>query len=175
VNLSAHQFKRDKLVEEIMQVVAQEGTDPSRLYLEITEGTAAEQPDRAFEMMTRLREQGPRIALDDFGTGYSSLSYLKRFPIDTLKIDKSFIDGLPENPDDAAIATSVITMARSLGMKVVAEGVEDERQAMFLRAQHCDEVQGFLYGKPARMATNLLKAGPLRRNPTAAAPVGETD
>ena len=161
VNLSAHQFKIDHLVSDIMRYIVEAGADPSRLVVEITEGTAAEHPERAFEMMTKLREHGIRIALDDFGTGYSSMSYLKRFPIDTLKLDRTFIKGLPESQDDAAIATTVINMAKSLGMKVVAEGVEDERQAMFLRLQQCDEVQGFLYGKPmpARNATLLLKAG----------------
>ncbi|MBN2344234.1 MAG: EAL domain-containing protein [Deltaproteobacteria bacterium] len=161
VNVSAHQFKLDHLVSDIMRYIVEAGADPSRLFVEITEGTAAEHPERAFEMMTKLKEHGIRIALDDFGTGYSSMSYLKRFPIDTLKLDRTFIMGLPENQDDAAIATTVINMAKSLGMKVVAEGVEDERQAMFLRLQKCDEVQGFLYGKPMpeRNATLLLKAG----------------
>lgn len=161
VNVSAHQFKLDHLVSDIMRYIVEAGADPTRLFVEITEGTAAESPERAFEMMSKLREHGIRIALDDFGTGYSSMSYLKRFPIDTLKLDRTFIMGLPENQDDAAIATTVINMAKSLGMKVVAEGVEDERQAMFLRLQKCDEVQGFLYGKPMphRNATLLLKAG----------------
>jgi diguanylate cyclase (GGDEF)-like protein len=161
VNLSAHQFQNEHLVADIMRNIVEAGADPSRLFIEITEGTAAEHPERAFEMMNKLREHGIRIALDDFGTGYSSMSYLKRFPIDTLKLDRSFIKGLPESQDDAAIATTVINMARSLGMKVVAEGVEDERQAMFLRLQQCDEVQGFLYGKPMPVhnATLLLKAG----------------
>ena len=166
VNLSAHQFKIDHLVSDIMRNIVEAGADPTRLFIEITEGTAAEHPERAFEMMTRLREHGIRIALDDFGTGYSSMSYLKRFPIDTLKLDRTFIKGLPESQDDAAIATTVINMAKSLGMKVVAEGVEDERQAMFLRLQNCDEVQGFLYGKPmpAKNATLLLKAGARVKN-----------
>lgn len=168
VNVSAHQFKLDHLVSDVMRYIVEAGADPARLFVEITEGTAAEQPERAFEMMTKLREHGIRIALDDFGTGYSSMSYLKRFPIDTLKLDRTFIMGLPENQDDAAIATTVINMAKSLGMKVVAEGVEDERQAMFLRLQKCDEVQGFLYGKPmpARNATSLLKAGSRARKDT---------
>jgi diguanylate cyclase (GGDEF)-like protein len=166
VNLSAHQFQNEHLVADIMRNIVEAGADPSRLFIEITEGTAAEHPERAFEMMSKLREHGIRIALDDFGTGYSSMSYLKRFPIDTLKLDRSFIKGLPESQDDAAIATTVINMARSLGMKVVAEGVEDERQAMFLRLQQCDEVQGFLYGKPmpVRNATLLLKAGARIKN-----------
>ncbi|MBN2718694.1 MAG: bifunctional diguanylate cyclase/phosphodiesterase [Deltaproteobacteria bacterium] len=166
VNISAHQFKVDHLVSDIMRNIVEAGADPTRLFIEITEGTAAEHPERAFDMMTRLREHGIRIALDDFGTGYSSMSYLKRFPIDTLKLDRTFIKGLPESQDDAAIATTVINMAKSLGMKVVAEGVEDERQAMFLRLQKCDEVQGFLYGKPmpVKNATLLLQAGARVKN-----------
>jgi diguanylate cyclase (GGDEF)-like protein len=164
VNVSAHQFKLNHLVTDIINIITEEKADPYRLFVEITEGTAAESPERAFKMMVKLREHGIRIALDDFGTGYSSMSYLKRFPIDALKIDKSFVDGLPENQEDVAIVTSVITMAQALGMKVVAEGVEDERQAMFLRAQNCDEVQGFLYGKPmpAIKATALLRSGPFQ-------------
>jgi diguanylate cyclase (GGDEF)-like protein len=165
VNVSAHQFKLEDLVSQIMKHITEAGADPRRLFVEITEGTAAESPERAFEMMTKLKSHGIRIALDDFGTGYSSMNYLKKFPIDTLKLDRSFIQGLPENHDDAAIATTVIAMAKSLNMKVVAEGVEHEKQAMFLRAQGCEEVQGFLYGKPmpAQNATNLLKAGPLKK------------
>jgi diguanylate cyclase (GGDEF)-like protein len=161
VNISAYQFKQDSLVKDIITLITEAGADPRRLVVEITEGTAAESPGRAFRMMQELKEHGIRIALDDFGTGYSSMSYLKKFSIDSLKLDKSFIDGLPENQEDAAIATTIINMAKSLGMKVIAEGVENERQAMFLRSRECDEVQGFLYGKPmpAKKATQLLKRG----------------
>ncbi|NLN61846.1 MAG: EAL domain-containing protein [Myxococcales bacterium] len=161
VNVATQQFLVDTLVQDMRSIIETTQADPRRLFIEITEGTAAKNPERAFRMLSDLRDCGIRIALDDFGTGYSSMAYLKRFPIDALKLDRSFISGLPENTDDAAIATSVITMAKSLGMKIVAEGVEHERQAMFLRSMGCDEVQGFLYGHPMpkEQATQVLVHG----------------
>jgi len=161
VNISAQQFQRTDLVPNVMQTLEQAGVHGQRLQLEITEGTAAQDPERAVRTMTALRENHIRLALDDFGTGYSSMSYLKRFPIDTVKIDRSFVSGLPESQDDAAIASSVIAMSHALGLKVVAEGIENERQALFLKSLDCDEVQGFMYGKPmtADRATLLLQQG----------------
>lgn len=161
VNLSVEQFQMNNLVSTVFNIMDEAGVSPERMQLEITEGTAAANPERAVMMLKDLRERGIRVALDDFGTGYSSMSYLKRFPIDALKIDRSFVKDLPESHDDAAIATSVIAMAKSLGMKTVAEGVENERQAMFLKSRGCDEVQGFLYARPmeADRATDILKTG----------------
>jgi diguanylate cyclase (GGDEF)-like protein/PAS domain S-box-containing protein len=161
VNLAAQQFQREGVVQEILALLGDTGIDGRRLMLEITESTAAEDPERAVRTMAELRHHGVRIALDDFGTGYSSMSYLKKFPIDSLKIDRSFVRDLPESHDDAAIASSVVAMSHALGLKVVAEGVENERQAMYLRSIDCDEVQGFLYGRPttAERATALLQQG----------------
>ena len=161
VNLSAHQFKDEDLVPKILHTIATSGINPRRLQLEITEGTAVEDPERAVKMLGDLQEHGIRVALDDFGTGYSSMAYLKRLPIDALKIDRSFVQGLPESQDDATIAKTVIAMSQAMGLKVVAEGVENERQAMFLRSMGCDEVQGYMYGRPmtASDASELLKSG----------------
>jgi len=161
VNLSAHQFEVRDLVRGILSTIDDIGAPAERVQFEITEGTAAANPERAVIMLHELRERGIKVALDDFGTGYSSMAYLKRFPIDALKLDRSFVKDLPESHDDAAIATSIIAMARSLGLKTVAEGVEDERQAMFLKSHGCDEVQGFLYARPMREddATALLRKG----------------
>ncbi|MCK9460402.1 MAG: EAL domain-containing protein [Proteobacteria bacterium] len=161
VNISAHQFQRSDLVPQVLRILKETGVQGQRLQLEITEGTAAQNPERAMRTMAALQEHRIRFALDDFGTGYSSMSYLKRFPIDTVKIDRSFVNGLPENQDDAAIASSVIAMSHALGLKVVAEGIENERQALLLKSLQCDEVQGFLYGKamPADRATQVLQHG----------------
>jgi len=169
VNLAAQQFQRDDIIPRIVELIENAGVEGRRLLLEITEGTAAQDPERVMRTMTALRNHGIRIALDDFGTGYSSMSYLKRFPIDALKIDRSFVRDLPESQDDAAIASSVIAMSHALGLKVVAEGVENERQALYLRSLDCDEVQGFLYGKPmsAEQATALLQHGSCRTEKSA--------
>ena len=104
--------------------------------------------ERVTAIMDRIHQLGVALSLDDFGTGYSSLSYLKRFPIDTLKIDRSFTTGIPEDPSDCAIAGTIVSMAQQLGLRVIAEGVETLEQLAFLRASGCDEVQGFLYSKP---------------------------
>jgi EAL domain-containing protein (putative c-di-GMP-specific phosphodiesterase class I) len=118
------------------------------LEIEITESDAMQSAERALPMLRRLKEQGVGIAIDDFGTGYSSLSYLKRFPVDTLKLDRSFVKGLPDDADDASITLAVITMAHSLGLEVVAEGVETPEQRRFLVTHGCDVMQGYLLSAP---------------------------
>jgi diguanylate cyclase (GGDEF)-like protein/PAS domain S-box-containing protein len=148
VNLSARQFREGGLVETVERVLAETGLPPDGLELEITESAFMHNTARAAEILHRLKAMGIRIALDDFGTGYSSLSYLKRFPIDVLKIDYSFVKNIFVNADDAAIVKAIIAMARSLRMKTIAEGVETEEQRVFLREQGCDEVQGYLAGMP---------------------------
>ncbi len=124
------------------------GIAPEYLGLEITEGTVMGDPNKAVAALRRLKDIGVNISLDDFGTGYSSLSYLKRFPIDVLKIDKSFVDDVTTNANDAAIALSVISLAHNLNMRVIAEGVETREQVEFLTARGCDEMQGYYFSRP---------------------------
>lgn len=148
VNLSTRQFRAPNLVENVADILRRTGIDPRRLELEITESVLMQQPQAAEMVLERLHEMGVTIAIDDFGTGYSSLSYLKRFPIDYLKIDKSFIDGLPADNNDRVITGAIISLARNLNVKVVAEGVETEEQKNFLAGLGCDELQGFLFARP---------------------------
>ena len=148
VNISARQFREAGLVESIENALKQTGLDGQSLELEITESVAMENVDMTLQQLTRLRRTGISIAIDDFGMGHSSLSYLKRFPIDALKIDRNFVEELPERVEDAAIVRSVIELAQGLNLRVVAEGVETKQQLDFLRQQNCREVQGFYFGFP---------------------------
>jgi len=148
VNLSAMQFRVKDLHQRLAQVVRDCGLDPARIDLELTESVLMEDGQAAIRTLHELKSHGFGIAVDDFGTGYSSLSYLKRLPIDVLKIDQSFVRELATGGEDAAIVSTIISMARSLNLKVVAEGVEQEGQLAFLRAQGCDELQGFLFSPP---------------------------
>ena len=148
VNLSALQFTGEgpyQVVEESLQA---SGLDASRLELEITESLMMEDPERVIFELKRLKSLGIHLSIDDFGTGFSSLSYLRRFPVDTLKIDKCFVDNLAVDPGDAAIVTSIVVLGQSLNLSLVAEGVEDERQFEFLRILGVDEIQGYLLSKP---------------------------
>ena len=155
INLSARQFVTDTLIEDVMRALARHGLEAGALEVEITESVLMADPQRANRTLLGLHELGVRIAIDDFGTGYSSLAYLKRFPAQTLKIDRSFVSGLPDDRDDAAITQAVIAMAHSLGLEVVAEGVETQAQLDHLRGLGCDEAQGYLIGRP--MAAALLQ------------------
>lgn len=148
VNLSAHQFQDSDLVEKTSRILSETGLNPEFLELEITEGTAMRDVEHTIPIITRLTDMGIRFAIDDFGIGYSSLSYLKKLPIQTLKIDKSFIRGITADPGDKAIVNAVITMAHSLNLNVVAEGVETEGQVSFLQLRHCDGMQGYLVSRP---------------------------
>jgi diguanylate cyclase (GGDEF)-like protein len=148
VNLSARQFRHQDLVGQIDGVLAETGFDPGRLEVELTESMLIDDSESVLGIMTRLGAMGVRIAIDDFGTGHSSLKYLKRFNVDTLKIDRSFIKDTPEDAEDSAIATAVIALGHGLRLKVVAEGVENQAQLDFLRAQGCDELQGYLLSPP---------------------------
>ena len=148
VNLSARQFRQKNLIGMIEQVLGESRLHPSLLELELTEGMLMHNVEEAAHILARLDEIGVRLAIDDFGTGYSSLSYLKRFPIHTLKIDRSFVRDISTDPDDAAIVTAIVAMARSLNLRVTAEGVETEEQAAFLRSLTCDQAQGFHFGRP---------------------------
>ncbi|MEP1384822.1 MAG: EAL domain-containing protein [Paraglaciecola sp.] len=148
VNISARQFQIPDLDERIINILQKIGLSPLHLECEITEGTLMQDPEKALRMMLRLRERGIHLALDDFGTGYSSLAYLKRFPINTLKIDKAFIDDIATAAEDRHMTQAIITIAHNLGLKVVAEGVEYESQLSILRRYKCEMLQGYLYSKP---------------------------
>ena len=159
LNLSPRQFHLSDLVAGLAGALHASGFPAHQLELEITEGALAERPEEARQVLLRLRELGVRLAVDDFGTGYSSLAHLKRFPIDVLKIDRSFIRDLPQNTDDMAICTAIIAMGHSLGLSVLAEGVETEEQRAFLHARGCDSFQGYLCSRPlpAEEFTELLR------------------
>ena len=148
VNLSARQFRQKNLIGMIEHALGESRLAPSLLELELTEGMLMHNVEEAVRILRRLDEIGVRLAIDDFGTGYSSLSYLKRFPIHTLKIDRSFVRDISTDPDDAAIVTAIVAMARSLNLSVTAEGVETEEQAAFLRSLTCNMAQGFHFGRP---------------------------
>jgi diguanylate cyclase (GGDEF)-like protein/PAS domain S-box-containing protein len=148
VNLSVRQLASDSLIEDFERALAQFGVAPSQLQIELTESALMTDPERALQLLQDLKRLGLEIAIDDFGTGYSSLSYLKRFPADTVKIDRSFIRGLPSDADDVAITQAVIAMAHSLGLSVVAEGVETAEQLSLLRDLRCDQAQGYHLGRP---------------------------
>lgn len=147
VNLSMRQFRQHDLAERIRVILEETGLEPHWLSLEITESMTAD-VDYAYDTLHKLKQVGVLISLDDFGTGYSSLSYLKRYPIDKLKIDRSFVSDLETDGSDAAIVSTITSMARHLNMRVTAEGVENEVQLSFLREEHCEEAQGFYFTRP---------------------------
>ncbi len=152
VNLSAVQFRQADLPDRITAILDELDVAHEHLELELTEAVAMEDPLAAIEMMDRLYERGIRMSIDDFGTGYSSLSYLKKFKVYKLKIDQSFVRNIADDPDDKAIVTAIITLASSLGLHAIAEGVETASQLAFLRLQGCDEVQGYYFSKPVPAA-----------------------
>ncbi len=152
VNLSARQLQQENLARIVADLLDESGLLPQHLQLEITEGAVMKNVEFIIATLHELRSMGVGISVDDFGTGYSSLSYLKRFPIDSVKIDRSFVRDLANDPSDAAIVTTVIAMARSLNLKVIAEGVETEEQLEFLRRRGCDEIQGYLISRPVSPA-----------------------
>jgi diguanylate cyclase (GGDEF)-like protein/PAS domain S-box-containing protein len=149
VNLSARQFMQKNLEDAVRRILLDARVDPSLIEFEITESLLMHDPAGAARTLHLLKESGVRLSMDDFGTGYSSLGYLKRFPIDTLKIDRTFVRDLSTDADDATLTRAIIHLAQNLRLKVVAEGVETEEQLAFLRANGCDEMQGFLFARPA--------------------------
>jgi diguanylate cyclase (GGDEF)-like protein len=148
INVSSRQFCRDDLLDSVLRIVWDSGIRPENLELEITESMLMRDVDDTRATLHAFKDAGLRISVDDFGTGYSSLNYLKQFPIDSLKIDRSFVQDLHRDRDDAAICAAILAMAKELDLSVVAEGVESEEQLEFLRRHRCDQVQGFLFGKP---------------------------
>jgi EAL domain-containing protein (putative c-di-GMP-specific phosphodiesterase class I)/CheY-like chemotaxis protein len=148
VNISVMQFVQPSFPFLVAQILEETGLEPKALELEITESLLMKDPEGATRTLQALKDLGVQLAIDDFGTGYSSLSRLKQLPIDRLKIDQAFVREVNSQPDDAAIATAVIAMADSMGLKVIAEGVETEAQFRFLKAKQCDEIQGYYLSRP---------------------------
>jgi predicted signal transduction protein with EAL and GGDEF domain len=162
INVSPRQFSDPNLLQDIDDALANSGMDPKYLQVEITESMVMLNVDRAIRVLDAIQSRGVRLAIDDFGTGYSSMSMLKRFPIDTIKIDRSFVRDLPDNSEDKAIAQAIISMGKALGLTIVAEGVETLEQDAFLREHACDEIQGYLFSKPLppENISQLLKMKP---------------
>ena len=152
VNLSARQFKEKNLAELVARVLHDTGLDPMYLDLELTESLIMNDVNSTIVILHQLKAMGISVSIDDFGTGYSSLSYLKRFPIDVLKIDRSFVHDITNDVDDAAIVSSIISLAHILKLKVVAEGVETMAQLRYLRRHGCDVIQGYLFSRPVDAA-----------------------
>lgn len=153
VNVSGHQLIEGDLIADIARILQQTGVEPHWLEVELTEGSLMENTQHTIASLQRLRAMGVKISIDDFGTGYSSLAYLRRFPIDTLKIDIAFIREVTTNPQDAAITRTIIELAHSLNLRVVAEGVETQAQLGFLKEAGCDQIQGYLFSRPLPAAT----------------------
>lgn len=165
VNISARQFRQRNLAQVVRTALNESGLDPRWLELEITESMLMARPEEAAQALHQIAEMGVAIALDDFGTGYSSLAYLKRFPVRSLKIDRSFVRDIHTDPDDAAIVAAVISLAKSLDMGLVAEGVELVEQLDFLRSLDCDAYQGYHFSKPVPVmqCTSILQAAAARQ------------
>ncbi len=166
INLSAQQFSDSRLLDNLNRVLRESGCDPQQLEFEITESVVMTSPDRALRLLEHIKNYGITLAIDDFGTGHSSLGYLKRFPVDSVKIDYTFVRDIAADPNDLAIIRAIIALGHSLELKVVAEGVESVTQLEILRRLQCDEFQGFLFSGPipaARFATMLGTQAPRRR------------
>jgi diguanylate cyclase (GGDEF)-like protein/PAS domain S-box-containing protein len=161
VNISSMEFRDDNFLESVFAILSETGLDPRSLELELTESVLMKRAESAASVLKTLRARGVQIAVDDFGTGYSSLSYLRKFPIDALKIDQSFVRQITSAPDDTTIVTAVISMGRSMKLRVVAEGVETREELAFLQAHQCDEAQGFYFSRPVlpQQFATLLKTG----------------
>jgi len=159
INLSPQLFRDREAMSAVAAIPTDHGVDPSLIEFEVTETALIDDPQRADEILALLRGQGYRIALDDFGTGYSSLSHLRRFALDSLKIDRAFVHGLQDNPRDASITGSIIALANSLGLTAVAEGVEYDAQRRTLLSLGCTTMQGYLFGKAEPVAdfTDVLR------------------
>jgi EAL domain-containing protein (putative c-di-GMP-specific phosphodiesterase class I) len=160
VNISPRQFMSRRLVTSLLAIVREAGADPRRVEVEITETMVMRNLEQSIEILGQLRSVGMGVSIDDFGVGYSSLGQLRRLPATALKIDRSFVANVPDDASSASIAEAIIAMARSLGLRVVAEGVETRAQLDFLRAHRCDTFQGYLFSKPltALEASAMLRA-----------------
>jgi diguanylate cyclase (GGDEF)-like protein len=161
VNISAIEFRNDSFLEGVFAVLEDTGLDPRSLELELTESVLMKRAESTESVLKNLRARGVQLAVDDFGTGYSSLSYLRKFPIDSLKIDQSFVRQITATPDDTAIVSAVISMGRSLNLRIIAEGVETQQELAFLQAHQCDEAQGYYFSRPVppQQFAKLLESG----------------
>jgi EAL domain-containing protein (putative c-di-GMP-specific phosphodiesterase class I) len=173
VNISAIEFRNEHFLEGVFTILQDTGLNPRRLELELTETVLMKRAETTESVLKELRAGGVHLAVDDFGTGYSSLSYLRKFPVDSLKIDQSFVRQVTSKPDDTAIVAAVIGMGRSLNLRVIAEGVETQAELEFLQAHQCDEAQGYYFSRPlpAQEFARLLRTGLSlwsadRRNPS---------
>jgi EAL domain-containing protein (putative c-di-GMP-specific phosphodiesterase class I) len=163
VNVSALQFRQKRFLQLVKTVLRDTGLSAQYLELELTESLILSNADVMLSVLQELKEMGLKLSIDDFGTGYSSLSYLRHFPVYKLKIDRSFVRDITVGPDAAAIAATIISMAKSLDLKVIAEGVENEEQMSFLRVHGCNEIQGYYFSKPLLaddFAEKLRKTAP---------------
>jgi diguanylate cyclase (GGDEF)-like protein len=160
INISAIEFRDENFLEGVFTILKDTGLDPRSLELELTESVLMKRAESAESTLKALRAKGVQLAVDDFGTGYSSLSYLRKFSIDTLKIDQSFARQITATPDETAIVAAIITMGRSLNLRVVAEGVETQEELAFLRSHQCDEAQGYYFSRPVlpQQFARLLEA-----------------
>ena len=171
VNLSSLQFRQGDIVKTIKNILATTGLDPQYLELEITESIIMHDVEEAIATLWKLKEMGLKLSIDDFGTGYSSMSYLKRFPLDTLKIDRSFIKDIMTEPNDAAITKATIGLAKGLELTTIAEGIETKEQFAFLHKQGCDQIQGYFISRPVPaekveqlfLRSDIVKAKPKSR------------
>jgi EAL domain-containing protein (putative c-di-GMP-specific phosphodiesterase class I) len=161
VNVSAMEFREENFLKGLVAILSETGLNPGVLVVELTESLLMKHAESAASILQALRERGVRVAIDDFGTGYSSLGYLRKFPLDALKIDQSFVRQISTAGEDTAIVTAVIGMARSLNLRVIAEGVETREELEFLHANQCDEVQGYYFSRPVvpEQFAELLKSG----------------
>jgi EAL domain-containing protein (putative c-di-GMP-specific phosphodiesterase class I) len=148
VNVSARQLDTDEFVTEVRDVLEQTGLDPGALTIEITETTLMSNAEETARRLVAIKELGVRIAIDDFGTGYSSLAYLQRFPVDALKIDRSFISRVSQDPEGETLIRTLVQLGKSLSIETLAEGIEQSRELSLLKEEHCDSGQGFLFARP---------------------------
>jgi EAL domain-containing protein (putative c-di-GMP-specific phosphodiesterase class I) len=152
VNLSARQLDHESLVDDVLDALRASGLDSSALTLEITETAVMRDPARTLRILSAIQSLGVRIAIDDFGTGYSSLAYLQQFPIDTIKIDRSFIQGISTSAESTALIRTLVQLGKTLGLRTLAEGIENSEQLAVLRGEHCDSGQGYLIARPLDVA-----------------------
>jgi EAL domain-containing protein (putative c-di-GMP-specific phosphodiesterase class I) len=174
VNISAMEFRGDSFLQGVFAILQETALDPACLELELTESVLMKHAGSTESILRALRARGVRLAVDDFGTGYSSLSYLRKFPIDALKIDQSFVRQIATAPGETTIVTAVISMGRSLGLRVIAEGVETQKELAFLQAHQCDEAQGYYFSRPIlpEHFAKLLKTGVKEFDPQLIAEAG---